>query len=130
MYTLYMCMNMDMNTLAHLPQAVRRQHDARAAAGHGLMPCGVAGGFFAWGNILLEFLDDSKGALSGSNVHRSLTRCLYSLPARAARALRPAAERADAADYVADRRQLFRRARGAAFAAFAAVARRLRCDWS
>ena len=49
------------------------QHDARKAAGRGHMPCGAAGGLFALANILLEFVGASKGALSGSNAHRSLT---------------------------------------------------------
>ena len=54
--------------------ATTTDYDARAAAGHGPMPCGVAGGLFAWGNILLEFLDASKGALSGSNAHTGASR--------------------------------------------------------
>ena len=67
-------------------------YDARRAAGRGPALWGVAGGMFAKPNILLEFFDASKGVLSGSNPRPRLTRCLCSLLARAARALRPTTE--------------------------------------
>ena len=51
-------------------------YDARRAAGRGPALWGVAGGSFAVPYILLEFLDASKGVLSGSSTRPRLTRCM------------------------------------------------------
>ena len=75
-------------------------YDACRAVGRGPMPWGVADGFLASATILLEFIDASKGALSRSHPRPRLTRCLCSPLAHAARALRAAAECADAAGTV------------------------------
>ena len=82
-------------------------YDARRAVGRGPVPWGVADGFFASATILLEFIDASKGALSRSNPRPRLTRCLCSPLAHAARALRAAAECADAAGTVCGNARMF-----------------------
>ena len=51
-------------------------YDARRAAGRSPTLCGVAGGFFAFPYILLEFLDEPNGALSGSSARPHLTQCM------------------------------------------------------
>ena len=72
------------------------------------MPCGLAGGCFAWAKYLLKFFDASKGVPRvcppGSNAHRdphTCAVCLCSLPACVMRVPRPADECADAAAPVA-----------------------------
>ena len=87
--------------------ATTTRYDACRAVGRGPVPWGVADGFFASATILLEFIDASKGALSRSNPRPRLTRCLCSPLAHAARALRAAAECADAAGTVCGRARMF-----------------------
>ena len=68
------------------------------------MPCGLAGGCFAWAKYLLKFFDASKGVPRvcppGSNAHRdphTCAVCLCSLPACVMRVQKTEIERNDAA---------------------------------
>ena len=87
-------------------------YDGPTAAEPCHMLCGLAGGWFVagillLGIILLEFVVASKGVLSRSNASRPSHVCLCSLPACAARVLRSGAERPDAGPVFGDTVRIF-----------------------